>query len=204
MIVIDNLGTVSGGVDENSPQMKAVMSNLRRLADVTGAAVIVIHHQRKSNGFKGRVGDTLRGHSSIEAALDLALLVERDEESGDSIKVKSTKTRNVEVMPFSATFIYKHKLNSYELAEAQFLGLEPEKDESLIILHNTILACAKSSPGVNQTRLNQLVKDKLPKAGINKIREEILALTDSGKLKTYGGETGKALAYYPNDEYIEF
>ncbi len=78
LLVVDNLGTVLGEADENSAEMARVMSNFRRLAEHTGAAVVILHHQRKGNGFKGRAGDTLRGHSSIEAALDLALLIQRE------------------------------------------------------------------------------------------------------------------------------
>lgn len=75
VIIIDNLGTVSGGIEENSSGMIEVMKNLRWLAEITRACVIVIHHQRKTinSGGKTRSGDALRGHSSIEAAIDIAL-----------------------------------------------------------------------------------------------------------------------------------
>lgn len=96
LCVLDNLGTISGGMDENSSDMVGVMANLRQVAEATGAALMVIHHSRKGNagGNGSRKGDSLRGHSSIEASLDLALLIERD---GSDITMQSTKTRDNEV-----------------------------------------------------------------------------------------------------------
>ena len=78
LVIIDNLGVVSGGIDENSNQMVQVMSNFRRLAEETRAAIVIIHHQRKGTITNSRVGDSLRGHSSIEAAINIALRIDRE------------------------------------------------------------------------------------------------------------------------------
>lgn len=115
LIVIDNLGKVSGGLDENSADMQAPMDGLRWLAE-HGLAVVVIHHQRKANGIGARAGEALRGHGSIEAALDLALLVNRED---DDVTATSTKTRGVNVAPFKARFEYENDL-SHELVTARF------------------------------------------------------------------------------------
>ena len=45
LLVIDNLGPVSGEVEENSAQMADVMAGLRWLAEDTSATIVVIHHQ---------------------------------------------------------------------------------------------------------------------------------------------------------------
>ena len=74
LIVFDNLGTVSGGMDEYTNQMVEVMSGLRFIAQKSNACVIAIHHDTKQE--RGR--KTPRGHSSIEAALDLALWITSD------------------------------------------------------------------------------------------------------------------------------
>jgi len=74
-VFVDNLGLMSPGADENTDSMIAVMGNLRALCERTGICLILIHHQRKSTGNHSRAGESLRGHSSIEASLDLALLV---------------------------------------------------------------------------------------------------------------------------------
>ena len=69
------------------------MAHLRQLSERVDGVVIPIHHQRKDHGNGGRAGDRLRGHSSIEAAVDLALLVEREEVSSE-ITIKSRPKPN--------------------------------------------------------------------------------------------------------------
>jgi hypothetical protein len=205
IIALDNLGTISGGVDENSGAMIPVMGHLRRLAEETGAAVIVIHHQRKSTGTKGRAGDSLRGHSSIEAALDLALLIERKENS-DRVSVKSTKTRDVDVLPFAAEWTYEHKPDSTELAAARFFGVTTEGSETTKALELTITACVQSEPGMSQNKLKEAVKVKIPDVALHTIRNQILAMADSGRLKVSAGGQGNGsrAAYYPNGDYVDF
>lgn len=203
LAVLDNLGTVSGPVDENSPAMLPVMSNLRRLVEKTGVAVVVIHHQRKGNGVKGRAGDALRGHSCIEAAIDLGLLVERKEDS-DQVSVKSTKTRDVDVLPFAAEWTYEHKPGTSELAEAKFFGAAPERDEHLTEIHSAIVGSVKSNPGITQKRLIEVAQQGLPEASKRAVRGQILSMAKSAELRATSGGVGKATYYYFNEDYVEF
>lgn len=116
LLVVDNLGVISGDADENSADMQSPMAGLRWLTEATGAAVAVLHHQRKTNGINTRAGETLRGHGSIEAKLDLAILVSRDD---GSVTCTPTKVRGAEVKPFSGRFIYEQDAYK-ELTEARF------------------------------------------------------------------------------------
>lgn len=59
LVVIDNLGLIVGGAKENESGMAEVMGNLRYLAEETGAAIILIHHERKSNSTGARMGESL-------------------------------------------------------------------------------------------------------------------------------------------------
>ena len=193
LIIIDNLGTVSGGVDENSGAMIAVMSNLRRLAEDTGAAVIVIHHQRKSNGMGGRAGDNLRGHSSIEAAIDLALHVDREQDS-DAVTIKSTKTRGVDVLPFSAVLTFTHRGGSDDLETAQFYGIAAADTSSNRALEAAILD-ALDGKSLNQAALTSAVKAAMPDMGINRIRDYINRLDKNKVLASQPG-VKNAKVYY--------
>ncbi len=122
--VVDNLGTVSGGRDENASQMIDVMANLRWVTEKTGAHLATIHHARKGIGTgKAREGDRLRGHSSIEASLDLAILIER---AGDDLTVKSTKTRDDPISPFVARWTFD-KTEDGALNKARFWHVEELK-----------------------------------------------------------------------------
>jgi len=184
LIIIDNLGNISGGVDENSGQMIQVMSNLRQLSEDTGAAVIVIHHQRKSSGLTGtRAGDSLRGHSSIEASLDLALQCDREE---DILTLKSTKTRGVDVMPFSAAFTFEQKENG-DLRAAKFWGLEVIDTSSNGAIMREIKS-ALAGVAMNKTELTNAVRETMPGIGVNRIRNCIEKMAADGTIKTRKGD----------------
>lgn len=186
LVVIDNLKTITGGADENSAAMGDVMYRLRRVAEDTGAAVVVIHHQRKSNGMQGgRAGDALRGHGSIEAALDLALIVDREPYS-DDITLTATKSRGETVYPFGASFTFEID-QAGSLIEAKFYGrvVENEKSDSAfekqirVVLLNTAM---------NQSELIKAVKQSMPFAGNNRILAIIKRLEKTGKLKVSKGD----------------
>lgn len=186
LVVIDNLGVVSGEAEENSAEMIQVMSALRRLAEATGVAIILLHHQRKSNGsMTGRAGESLRGHGSIEAAIDLALLVCRDEQS-DEITVKSTKTRDVDVFPLGAQFDYAHKPGTTELATAQFWGVVVDNPGSKNLVQNAISDLVKQQGPINQTFIVQAVRTTTG-ASRHSIRRAISDLLNLGMLVTKPG-----------------
>lgn len=70
--IIDTLNRAAPGLDENSSQdMGRILSGMKRLQVITGGLVLVVHHTGK-DASKG-----LRGHSSLHAALDGAIQVER-------------------------------------------------------------------------------------------------------------------------------
>jgi len=203
VIVFDCLCDASGSIDENSAQMGSVMSLLRRLAEETGCAVVVIHHQRKSKGDnKTRAGDSLRGHSSIEAAIDLALLILREPYSNE-VKITATKTRGCDVAPFGAFFEFSHKFGTKELEIARFYGVEVEDLKSNRAIQRAILEVVKTNPKINKTNLTNMVKQRLPDGGINRIRSQIDYLVSQGTLaiETVGTTTEKLYTIATPDPY---
>ncbi len=193
IVVIDNLLTVSGGKDENAPEIASAMLNLRLISERTGAAVIVVHHSRKQNGIRGGLGDDLRGHSSIRGAIDLALLVER-EEGADSVTVKSTKTRDVDVEPFGALFTYTHQPGTFDLETAAFFGQKVMGAETTAEIEQTIFAVLqKAGKPMSQSELVKAVKAEGVQAGINRIRDIAAKMAASMRLKTQSGNRGAIL-----------
>jgi hypothetical protein len=189
LVVIDNLGTVLGDAEENAAVMASVMRNFRRLAEDSGAVVILIHHQRKSNGnLKARAGDALRGHSSIEAALDLALRVER-EPGRKSINIVSTKTRGIEVTPFSAEFTFDENEQTAQFYDLTVEDLSSDKSIECEILN------VLSSISLNKTELTKTVKEALPDAAINNIRDAIARLAETKISKSKGKSGGSIYSY---------
>jgi hypothetical protein len=73
LVVIDTLATATAGADENSGKdMGVVLANIARIADETGAHVMLVHHMNAD-------GKKLRGHTSVYANVDQVVTVVMDE-----------------------------------------------------------------------------------------------------------------------------
>ena len=160
VLVLDNLGLINSK-DENSPEMARVMANLRKLAN-RGMCVIVVHHQRKSNGGQPvRLGETLRGHSSIGAALDFSYFISRKDATDSNIIVTPSKCRFAPVKPFGAEFKYTWIGETKELETAMFLCHDIVDDmEKAIGLIPMVLGSVSE---MTQTELTR----ELMKAGVS-------------------------------------
>lgn len=193
MVVIDNLGLVTGTVEENSAEMAQVMKNFRWLAEKTGAAFLILHHQRKGGANGGRAGDALRGHSSIEASLDLALHAVR-EANTNQVTMRSTKTRGVDVPNAVMNFYYEHVPGTNDLALAYFTAVQVNHSEA--ILKQTIVAYTETfKNGVPKNKLREMVYDDLGSEFSHaKIRAEIEHLVEvTGDLTIVEGKQGAKL-----------
>lgn len=208
-VVFDNLGLIIGDAEENSADMAPVMGNLRWLADTTGAALTLIHHQRKSGSGDDsiRKGETLRGHSSIEASLDFALHVDRKD--GDQVLLTPTKTRDaVTFDQAGAMFTYEHKPNSTIMHTARFFGYSVDSAASreLAQIKATIADVVHSDPGLNQMALVTAVRDRMAgmagkPAGINKVRDAIRQMCESGFIRT---QQAPKTVNSPRTEYLHY
>ncbi|HEY9039722.1 MAG TPA: AAA family ATPase [Roseovarius sp.] len=87
LIFIDTLAMAFPGLEENSAEAMGRVVAVARSLTRWGAAVVLIHHDTKSES------GTPRGHSLLNGALDVALHVKRDAEAG-IIRGKLTKNRN--------------------------------------------------------------------------------------------------------------
>ena len=131
----------------------------------------------------------MRGHSSIEQSLDLALLVEREPYS-DIITIKSTKTRGLEVLPFSSVFTFE-KNNDDSLNESCFYSVESEDNESNNAIEREIKIVLKDNP-LNQTSLTSAVKAKLDGVGLNRITNQIRKMEANDQIRvTVGAHNAK-------------
>jgi hypothetical protein len=197
VVVIDNLGYVLGDVDENSHAMAQIMSNFRTIAERSDIAFIIIHHQRKSNGGQRRAGDSLRGHSCIEAALDLAILVEREENSS-RVQLRATKVRGFDVRPFGAQYFYQG--DEEELREAWFAGLDSDgierRTEKLII---KFLAENEK----NKMQLEKLCKTEDTRATPLQLSNALQRLMLAGKVGERPGNKKEKLYFLKTGRQIE-
>lgn len=75
LIIIDTLNSFWGVSDENNAsEVTAAIKPLLNLARSTNAAIIAIHHSRKS---EGEHGDEIRGSNALFSLFDAALLLKR-------------------------------------------------------------------------------------------------------------------------------
>jgi hypothetical protein len=194
LVVIDNLGLVTGTVEENSAEMAQVMKNFRWIAENTGAAFLILHHQRKGGANGSRPGDALRGHSSIEAAIDLALHAVR-ESSSNQVALRSTKTRGVDVPNAVMEFSYEHVPGTNDLSNAYFTAVAV--NHSGILLRQSILSIAEGHTprGIPKNRLRELTYEDLAgEFSHGKIRAEIEHLIEvTGELDITEGKQGAKL-----------
>ena len=87
LIMIDTLAASAAGLDENSSaDMSRIVEAMRSLTRF-GAAVVLVHHSPKS-------GETPRGHSVLNGALDMSMIVGPDPDAEDVIRAELRKNRN--------------------------------------------------------------------------------------------------------------
>lgn len=90
-VVIDTLGTTAGDVDTDRAQelMTKVLRPMREVSHLTGVAVIVVHHNRKSSTNGERGGQRMLGSVALHAWVDDAMYVH----SRETMKNGRTKVR---------------------------------------------------------------------------------------------------------------
>jgi hypothetical protein len=194
LLIVDNLGLVNGGIEENSSEMAQVMGLLRWLSEDAECAVIVIHHQRK--GAAGitdpnqRKGDTLRGHSTIEASLDMALLIERHGRE-DAILAIPTKTRDFHRFDFfGALWTFEHFPDDDRMKTGRFWARSVATGEEAVnmAIKAQIKLELRGRDWTGQKALVDFVRDSMAakpggKApGINKVRGLIREMVEEGEI----------------------
>jgi predicted ATP-dependent serine protease len=101
LVIIDALADVMDGDENSKKDTQPVFTALRKIADHTDAAIIVIHHSNKSGGY--------RGSSAIKGALDLMVKIE-SEEGSHTIIFKTEKSRDTAASKFAATATWSDDL----------------------------------------------------------------------------------------------
>ena len=92
LVILDALVDVMAGGDENAvSDVQPVFVGLRRIAEMTHSAILVIHHTNRTGGY--------RGSSALKGAVDTMLIVQAD---GDLLTFKTEKARDIEFTTFHA------------------------------------------------------------------------------------------------------
>ena len=100
VVVLDTLNRAAPGADENdSKSMGQIIAASKALQTLTGGLVLLVHHTGK-DASKG-----LRGHSSLNAALDAAIEVRRDGDRREWLIAKSKDGEDGETHPFKLDIV---------------------------------------------------------------------------------------------------
>jgi hypothetical protein len=117
ILVIDTMADIMPGADENNVKdIQPIFLTLRRIADSTDCAIILIHHLNKNGGY--------RGSTALLGAVDLMLVVEGKAGSGD-ITFKVDKNRDGQLFDFGA--VAEFSQDSFLLSPA---GVRPKSKPS--------------------------------------------------------------------------
>ncbi len=93
LVIIDALADVMAGDENSKEDVQPVFNHLRKIADQTGAAILIIHHSNKTGGY--------RGSSAIKGAVDLMVKVE-SEDGKNIVNFTSEKNRDGEPQNWAA------------------------------------------------------------------------------------------------------
>jgi hypothetical protein len=113
LVLVDNLAALSAGLQENSSEIRMVLDMLRRISEVTGATIVVLHHTTKpgQNAARGRAA--IRGSSAIFEAASVTLMLERETPQSAFLRVTSDKARGGLGFPGIAPFtVSKERVGS--------------------------------------------------------------------------------------------
>ena len=126
LLLLDTLSRFWDIKDENdNAEVTRRVSPFLDLAHETNAAVVLIHHERKSGGEDGR---GIRGGSALFAAVDQALLLDRRPGGDASHRVLKTVGRYEEESP--SELLFELEGNQYRsLGTQDHLDFEEKKDK---------------------------------------------------------------------------
>ena len=159
IIVLDPLYSTHDQDENDTRAMAALCQSLLRLRDASRAALVVVHHVRKSIG-RYEIGSAFRGSSALHAVGDSYLLLTRPSPQVPTLELR---------------FQFR-----YAAAQpARLLQLDPR----------TLWFSSAGSPPapvaprrkVDKTDITQVLADMGDQAGYNQLRDQIMTATECSK-----------------------
>lgn len=181
MVVIDTLAWVMAGGDENTVRdMMPVMTAVRKIAEATGATVLIVHHTTKD-------GETYRGSSALRGALDTMLSLAK---SDGLITLTVDKQRD---MPFADPLHFALR--------AVTLGTDEDGDP---ILAPVLVSTDEEPPmRINASERKALTVLSASSTGLGTADwQRATEMTRATFYRVLGTLTAKQLVAKPGDRYI--
>ena len=178
LVIIDALADIMPNRDENAVKDTApIFLSLRKIAEETQAAIIVIHHANKTGGY--------RGSSAIKGAIDLLLSVEKKNDS-NNMTFKTDKARDTTAGAFAATMNFDGDQFWLSVSEFEKTAQAYSKGERYVMRH--LLENGESSV--------KDISDHADTCAATTARNSVYALADKGiATRTNGGGKGVDATY---------
>lgn len=180
LVIIDALADIMPGADENAVKdVQPVFMNLRRIAETTQAAIVVIHHSNKQNGY--------RGSTAIKGAVDLMLMVESKPEAR-YITFTAEKARDIEPKVFTAMATWQSESEQFYLSASELKGKQQTNKAQRHVLR--YLLEQEAAGNVEEVLLDEIADTATicaPRSAENAARN----LIDSGHLTATAGGKGR-------------
>lgn len=116
LIIMDTLSRLTTANQNDNTEMERVFANVRCICEVTGAAVLLLHHNSKATEFND--GADWRGAMSQIGALDSWIQLSRSKKEPSKIKAEFKKFRGIT----PSSFEYKQNVNDPDRANLAYLG----------------------------------------------------------------------------------
>lgn len=141
LIVFDTLARCAVGADENSfKDMGVIVEQADHVKDVTGACVMLVHHNN-------RAGTNMRGHSSLDGAVDTAVEVAKDDALITATVAMQKRRAD------GAMYRFSPAPAGPSVALARYRGQTGDLGKSAVAVLEALVAAAKLAPVSNSTWL---------------------------------------------------
>ena len=159
IIILDPLYSTHDQDENDTRAMAALCQSLLRLRDASGAALVVVHHVRKSIG-RHEIGSAFRGSSALHAVGDSYLLLTRP-------------------APQLATLELRFQFRYAAAQPPRLLELDPRT--LWFSSGGPPLASASSRRKVDKTDITQALAGMGDQARYNQLRDQIMDTTECSK-----------------------
>jgi predicted ATP-dependent serine protease len=176
LVIIDALADVMSGDENDKVDVQPAFNALRKISESTEAAILLIHHAGKAEGY--------RGSSAIKGAVDLMVQVQ-SENGSNFVNFKSEKNRDGGQSSWAAEAVWTTDQFYLQTSE-QTLGEKPNRSEAYVLGY-----LAKNGPA-----LLDEIKDAADTCSAEAARKAVYRLAEAGKIiRTNPGEKGSKARY---------
>lgn len=176
LIIFDAFAGIMSGDENSKKDIQPAMSALRKIADNTNSAVILIHHTNKG-------GEEIRGSSAIGASADLIVKVMS---SSNIVNYEIIKNRNGELSEWSAKANWEKDKNIFTLQSM----LTTEK---ISMREEYVLKYLEQN---GESLLSDMIEDRPEEFAESTIRKTARELSFKNKVYRTNKETGNSKAKY--------